>query len=124
MVPLPPPPRLQPLSRTPSAYGEIITILVQVIVLVILLWVYMSPRPSPLNIAGMVTGFVAVTAACASLPMEYMVLLPLSNLPLVVMAKAPQVGRYTVVGSSSSGRGGGEQTNIYPPIFYYTADVR
>lgn len=74
-----------------SAYGEIITILVQVIVLVILLWVYMDPRPSSLSIAGLVAGFVATTVGCASLPLEYMVILPLSNLPLIIMAKAPQI---------------------------------
>lgn len=67
------------------------TILVQNAFLVLLLWRYMKNRPSPLGIAALVFGFVATTVACAMLPSNYMVLLPLSNLPLIVVAKVPQV---------------------------------
>ncbi|CAN0568670.1 unnamed protein product, partial [Laminaria digitata] len=74
-----------------SAYGEILTILVQNLIVVLLLWRYMKNPPSSLGIAALISGFVATAVACAMLPKEYLVLLPLSNLPLIVLAKVPQV---------------------------------
>lgn len=67
------------------------TILVQNIIIVILLWYYMKDRPSALGIAGLIAVFVGTTVGCAMLPPEQLVLLPYSNLPLIVVAKVPQV---------------------------------
>lgn len=74
-----------------SAYGEILTIGVQVIYMVFLLWLYMDNRPSPLGITVWVTFFVGLAAGCAALPHEYLLLLPLINVPLLVVSKIPQV---------------------------------
>lgn len=67
------------------------TILVQNIVIVILLWSYMKDRPSALGIAGLLAVFLGTAVGCAMLPTEHLVLLPYSNLPLIVVAKVPQV---------------------------------
>lgn len=67
------------------------TILVQNTLIVILLWCYMKDRPSALGIAGLIATFAATTAGCAMLPMEQLMLLPYTNLPLIVVAKVPQV---------------------------------
>lgn len=82
-----PPPSPPP----PSAYGEIMTILVQNIVIVLLLWYYMKNRPSALGIVGLMAVFLGTTVGCAMLKMEHLMLLPYSNLPLIVVAKVPQV---------------------------------
>lgn len=67
------------------------TILVQNIVIVVLLWCYMKDRPSALGIAGIMAVFLGTTLGCAMLPAEQLVLLPYSNLPLIIVAKVPQV---------------------------------
>ncbi|CAM9690625.1 unnamed protein product [Ectocarpus fasciculatus] len=74
-----------------SAYGEIMTILVQNIVIVLLLWYYMKNRPSALGIVGLMAVFLGTTVGCAMLKMEHLMLLPYSNLPLIVVAKVPQI---------------------------------
>ncbi|CAM9305958.1 unnamed protein product [Choristocarpus tenellus] len=74
-----------------SAYGEILIILVQNVILVLLLWYLMVNRPSPLKIAAWVTFFVAVAMVCVSLPPELFSLLPLTGLPLTIMSKIPQI---------------------------------
>eukprot|EP00903_Cladosiphon_okamuranus_P009627 g9163.t1 len=74
-----------------SAYGEIMTILVQNTMIVILLWYYMKDRPSALGIAGLIALFAGTTVGCAMLPMEQLMLLPYTNLPLIVIAKVPQI---------------------------------
>lgn len=66
------------------------TILFQNVFLVLLLWYYMKDRPSNLGITMIIAGFIATAGACAMLPSDYMVLLPLSNLPLIFLAKVPQ----------------------------------
>lgn len=66
------------------------TILFQNVFLVLLLWYYMKDRPSNLGIVIIIAGFIATAGACAMLPSDYMVLLPLSNLPLIFLAKVPQ----------------------------------
>lgn len=97
---LPRPPPFSP--RTISAYGEIMTILVQNIIIVVLLWCYMKDRPSALGIAGLVAVFLGTTVGCAMLPNERLVLLPYSNLPLIIVAKVPQVTpTMQAVGSSA-----------------------
>ena len=50
----------------------------------------MKDPPSGLGIVMIIAGFVATAVACAMLPRDYMVLLPLSNLPLIIVAKVPQ----------------------------------
>lgn len=67
------------------------TILVQNTVIVVLLWCYMKDRPSALGIAGLIAGFLGTTVGCAMLPMEQLMLLPYTNLPLIFVAKVPQV---------------------------------
>lgn len=67
------------------------TILVQNVMIVILLWYYMKDRPSALGIAGLMAVFLGTTVGCAMLPMEQLMLLPYTNLPLIVVAKVPQV---------------------------------
>ncbi|CAM9323455.1 unnamed protein product, partial [Hapterophycus canaliculatus] len=74
-----------------SAYGEIMTILVQNVVIVVLLWWYMKDRPSTLGIAGLIAAFLATAVGCAMLQAEHLALLPYTNLPLIVVAKVPQV---------------------------------
>ncbi|CAM9632113.1 unnamed protein product [Pylaiella littoralis] len=74
-----------------SAYGEIMTILVQNTVIVVLLWCYMKDRPSALGITGLLAIFLGTTVGCAMLPAEHLVLLPYSNLPLIIVAKVPQI---------------------------------
>ncbi|CAM9874529.1 unnamed protein product [Scytosiphon promiscuus] len=66
------------------------TILVQNLVIVVLLWWYMKERPSALGIAGLIAAFLATAVGCAMLPPEHLALLPYSNLPLIVVAKVPQ----------------------------------
>lgn len=67
------------------------TILVQNTLIVVLLWCYMKHRPSALGIAGLIALFMGTTVGCAMLPMEQLMLLPYTNLPLIVVAKVPQV---------------------------------
>lgn len=67
------------------------TILVQNTLIVVLLWYYMKDRPSALGIAGLMALFVGTAVGCAMLPAEQLVLLPYTNLPLIVVAKVPQV---------------------------------
>eukprot|EP00752_Nemacystus_decipiens_P007015 g6293.t1 len=74
-----------------SAFGEIMTILVQNTLIVILLWCYMKDRPSALGIAGLTAIFAGTAVGCAMLPMEQLMLLPYTNLPLIVVAKVPQI---------------------------------
>lgn len=87
----PPSPRLKLAYSMASSYGEIMTILVQNAILVLLLWRFMKDRPSPLGTLALNAFFVGTAMACAMLPRDYLVLLPLSNLPLIVVAKVPQV---------------------------------
>lgn len=51
----------------------------------------MKDRPSALGIAGLIAVFVGTTVGCAMLPMKQLMLLPYTNLPLIVVAKVPQV---------------------------------
>lgn len=67
------------------------TILVQNMVIVVLLWWYMKDRPSALGISGLIGAFLATAVGCAMLQAEHLALLPYSNLPLIVVAKVPQV---------------------------------
>ncbi|KAG5181830.1 hypothetical protein JKP88DRAFT_270011 [Tribonema minus] len=76
-----------------SAYGEVLTILVQNLVLVVLLWAYMTPqeRPALAGRAFVIMGFATIAVGCAALPPEYLHLLPLTNLPLILVARIPQI---------------------------------
>ncbi|CAM9375755.1 unnamed protein product [Ascophyllum nodosum] len=67
------------------------TIFLQNAILVLLMWRFMKDPPSGLGIVMIIAGFVATAVACAMLPRDYMVLLPLSNLPLIIVAKVPQI---------------------------------
>ena len=80
------------------------TILVQNLIVVLLLWRYMKNPPSSVGIAVLISGFVATAVACATLPSKYLVLLPYSNLPLIVLAKVPQVIAAVGVGAVEAAR--------------------
>ena len=76
-----------------STYGENVFILVQNLVLVFMLWTYMSreSKPSVVTMIGILTFFAAVAFGSLQLPQSMWSLLPLSNLPLVLISRIPQI---------------------------------
>jgi uncharacterized protein with PQ loop repeat len=76
-----------------SSYGENVFILVQNLVLVFMLWTYMSPKvkPSFLTMIGILAFFAAVAIGSLKLPPTLWSLLPLSNLPLLLISRIPQI---------------------------------
>ncbi|CAM9909934.1 unnamed protein product [Discosporangium mesarthrocarpum] len=74
-----------------SAYGEILTILVQNVVLVVLLWRYMEKPPSRPVLVGLVALFIGIAVICINLPPDMLRLLPFTNLPLIILCKIPQI---------------------------------
>ncbi|KAF0711518.1 Aste57867_5212 [Aphanomyces stellatus] len=72
-----------------STWGESLTILIQNIILVAMLWVY-SKAPASTQLLGVAT-FVALGAGMLHLPSEFDWVLPASSIPLSVMARIPQI---------------------------------
>ena len=82
------------LQKNPfSSYGENVFILVQNLVLVFMLWIYMSPksRPSMISMVGILAFFAAVAFGSLQLPPSLWSFLPLSNLPLLLISRIPQI---------------------------------
>jgi hypothetical protein len=73
------------------SYGETVMVLIQNVILVLLLWKFMKPVPSAGHIGLVIGLFAAVSIVCAVLPMEYLYLLPLVNLPLLIYSRAVQI---------------------------------
>jgi len=71
-----------------STYGETISILIQNIILVCLLWSYSNPRASLFTIIQMVCLGAIATAICLVCPID---LLGFSPIPLMLIARVPQV---------------------------------
>ena len=74
-----------------SSYGENVFILVQNLVLVMLLWMFMKEKPTISHMIGVLGMFAAVGMGSMHLPKEYWYLLPLSNLPLLLASRIPQI---------------------------------
>mmetsp|Transcript_2946 Transcript_2946/g.3085 ORF Transcript_2946/g.3085 Transcript_2946/m.3085 type:complete len:236 (+) Transcript_2946:104-811(+) len=76
-----------------SSYGENVFILVQNLILVFMLWIYMKKdvKPSALQMVGVLAFFGLVTVGSLQLPPSLWSLLPLSNLPLLLISRIPQI---------------------------------
>lgn len=73
------------------SYGETCIILVQNLILVALLWYYIKPKPSVGKITSVILTFVSVAFISFYLPAEYQYILPLTNLPMLILSKCPQI---------------------------------
>lgn len=74
-----------------TSYGESIAILLQNFVIVVLFWIYSRPKV-PLSEIGVVLAiFMVVLVICSNLPDNLQPLLILSNLPLLIAARVPQI---------------------------------
>ena len=74
-----------------SSYGENVFILVQNLALVVLLWMFMKDKPTVGHMGAVLLFFVAVAVGSLHLPAQYQYLLPLSNLPLLLASRVPQI---------------------------------
>mmetsp|Transcript_8622 Transcript_8622/g.11378 ORF Transcript_8622/g.11378 Transcript_8622/m.11378 type:complete len:249 (-) Transcript_8622:320-1066(-) len=74
-----------------SSYGEAISILVQNIILVFAIWAYIDPPVSLGHKLSVGTGILLITAIALVLPPHLRHLLILSNLPMMVIARVPQI---------------------------------
>lgn len=76
-----------------SSYGENVFILVQNLILVFMLWTYMSPKTKPTipTMVGILAFFGIVAFGSLQLPPSLWFCLPLSNLPLVLISRIPQI---------------------------------
>ncbi len=73
------------------SYGESVMILIQNFFLVLLLWQYLKPKPTAGLKVGVLGAFLGLTVGCYVMPIEYLYLLPLVQLPLVVYARLVQI---------------------------------
>ena len=73
------------------SYGETVMILVQNFVLVLLLWQYMTPKATMGHISTVLLVFVLVTVVCWYMPVDYLYVLPLTNLPLMLYSRLVQI---------------------------------
>lgn len=74
-----------------TSYGESIAILLQNFGIVVLFWIYSRPKV-PLSEIGVVLAiFMVVFVICSNLPDNLQPLLILSNLPLLIAARVPQI---------------------------------
>jgi PQ loop repeat len=74
-----------------SSYGESVFILLQNIILVFLLWAYMKNKPSMGHMIGVLAMFTIVAVGSVSLPKSVQFVLPLTNLPLLLISRIPQI---------------------------------
>uniref|UniRef100_A0A7S2V5B2 Mannose-P-dolichol utilization defect 1 protein homolog n=1 Tax=Fibrocapsa japonica TaxID=94617 RepID=A0A7S2V5B2_9STRA len=74
-----------------SAFGEVISIFVQNLVLVGLLWRYAKPTIGLTSRLLVLAVFAAIAAACWYCPPSLQPLIPLANVPVIVMARVPQI---------------------------------
>ena len=76
-----------------SSYGESVFILVQNLILVFMLWTYMeqSTKPSLDRRIGLLVLFGAVAYGSLQLPPNLWYLLPISNLPMLLISRVPQI---------------------------------
>ena len=76
-----------------SSYGENVFILVQNLILVFMLWTYMNQKskPSVVTMIGILAFFATVAFGGLQLPPSLWSILPLSNLPLVLISRIPQI---------------------------------
>lgn len=76
-----------------SSYGENVFILIQNLILVFMLWIYMNPevKPSIFKMVGVLAFFGVVAVGSLHLPPSLWSLLPLSNLPLLLISRIPQI---------------------------------
>lgn len=82
------------LQKNPfSSYGENVFILVQNLILVFMLWIYMSPKmkPSFITMIGILAFFAVVAYGSLQLPQSLWSVLPLSTLPLLLISRIPQI---------------------------------
>ena len=80
------------LQKNPfTSYGETVAISIQNMILVILLWIYSKPRIPISTIIGVCLSYIIVFIISINLPDYLQPLLVLSNLPLTVAAKIPQI---------------------------------
>ena len=75
------------------SYGETVFVLIQNLLLVGFLWHYMTPKPSFVTIVTVIVIFALVIAVGIYIPMEYVYLLPNTNLPLLIISRSAQVIR-------------------------------
>jgi uncharacterized protein with PQ loop repeat len=73
------------------SYGENVMVMIQNIILVLLLWKYMKPKPSMGFMISIISLFVGITAICKVLPAQYLYFLPLSNRPLIIYSRMSQI---------------------------------
>ena len=74
-----------------SSYGESIAILVQNVIIVFLYWAYAKPKVSRQEILMTLAVFGIVGVVSFKLPTDLQPLLILSNLPLLLSARLPQI---------------------------------
>ena len=76
-----------------SSYGESVFILVQNLILVFMLWTYMeeSTKPSLDKRIGLLVFFGIVAYGSLQLPPNLWYLLPISNLPMLLISRVPQI---------------------------------
>ncbi|RYY79885.1 hypothetical protein EON63_16960 [archaeon] len=75
------------------SYGENIFVLIQNLLLVGILWHYMTPKPSFFTVFIVLALFSFVTVVGMYIPIEYVYLLPNTNLPLLIISRCAQVYR-------------------------------
>lgn len=73
------------------SYGETCIILVQNLILVGLLWSHSKQKPSYVKMMTVLLVFVCVTLISLHIPQEFQYVLPLTNLPMMLMSKCPQI---------------------------------
>jgi len=89
-------------EKPPLSYAGDVSLLLQNAFLVILLWCYSKRKISLTHIVFAVVGFILVAVISLFLPSEYQFLLVTSSLPLMLLAKVPQIVENARNASTSS----------------------
>ncbi len=74
-----------------SNWGENLCSLAQNMIVVMLYWRFATPKLSTVYVMGVFAVLVGVTCGCFFLPQRWQHLLPLSTLPLLLIARVPQI---------------------------------
>ncbi|RLN54175.1 hypothetical protein BBJ29_008244 [Phytophthora kernoviae] len=74
-----------------STWGENLVILAQNVLLVLLLWVFYTPKISVSTRLGLAVVFVAMAVGMFAIPPEYQWLLASAGIPVSIVARIPQI---------------------------------
>ncbi|CAM9627119.1 unnamed protein product [Phaeothamnion confervicola] len=74
-----------------STYGEVLTILIQNLILVVVIWIYMRPPPRAATVAAVLAAFAGSVWGSAALPPARRLWLPVSTMPINVISRVPQI---------------------------------